>query len=82
MDVVVRDIGNSKGVIIPLNALKEAGIDKKATLHVKNGHIILQATEHPRAGWAQAIRQDPPTPEDDLLVENIDDPELLEEWTW
>ncbi len=43
MNVVIREIGNSKGIIIPATTLKEAGIDKMVDMRVKDGCIILEA---------------------------------------
>ena len=58
--VVIREIGISKGIIIPATALKEAGIDKIADMCVENGCIIVETINHPRANWVEAIQADPP----------------------
>ena len=81
MQVTIRDIGNSKGVILPSGALKEAGIGEKVDLQVKNGRIILQASDKPRAGWMEAIQQDPPAKEQ-IFMDGVEDGALMEEWTW
>ena len=82
MNVVIRDIGNSKGLIIPTHALKEAGIGKMADMQVKDDCIIVKAVKHPRANWLTAIQNDPPKVADLVFMDGVDDPELLEEWTW
>ena len=82
MNVIIRAIGNSRGVIIPANALKEAGIDKVANIRVEDDCIILKAVKRPRSGWLDAIRQDPPRDNEPVFMDGVDDSDLLEEWTW
>ncbi len=82
MDVVIRDIGNSKGLIIPTHALKEAGISEIADMQVKDNCIIVKAVAHPRANWLTAIENDPPDENAQVFMDSVDDPEILEEWTW
>lgn len=81
MNVVIRDIGNSQGVIIPAATLKEAGIGRTAEMVLENNQIILRATSHPRTGWLQAIQADPPSDEPPFM-DGIDDAEMLDEWVW
>lgn len=82
MDIVIRDIGNSKGVIIPANLLREAGIERTADMRLEDGHIILKAKAHPRADWLKAISNDPPQAEEETFMDGLEDAALLEEWTW
>ncbi|GJL50970.1 AbrB/MazE/SpoVT family DNA-binding domain-containing protein [Candidatus Nitrospira salsa] len=82
MNVVVRDIGNSKGIIIPTHALKEAGIGKIADLHVKDDCIIVKAVKHPRADWLDAIQQDPPEEHEPVFMEGVEDLHIMEDWEW
>jgi len=82
MNVVIRDIGNSKGIIIPTHALKEAGIGKEASLRVEENCIIVQATAHPRAGWLEAIQKDPATDNEPIFMDGLDEDETTKEWTW
>ena len=81
MTVTIRNIGNSKGVIIPSHALKEAGIGKTVDICVQDDCIILKAVRHPREGWLEAIQSDPPE-EESVLMEGTEDAEILENWTW
>ncbi len=82
MNVVIRDIGNSKGIIIPTHALKEAGIGKVAEMLVKDDCIVVKAVKHPRADWLDAIYNDPPTNHDSVWTDGLDDAEIMEEWKW
>ncbi len=82
MNVKIREIGNSKGIIIPTKALKEAGIEKMADIRVEGDCIILKAVKCPRSDWLDAIRQDPPQDNEPVFMDGVDDSDLLEEWTW
>ncbi len=82
MKVTIREIGNSKGLIIPTHALKEAGIGKIADMLVTDEGIIVRTVDHPRANWLEAIQNDPPKESERVFMDGIEDPELLEEWTW
>ena len=55
MRSVIRRLGNSQGVSIPKDILKEAGlgIDSPIEITVDGAAIVLRkVTVHPRAGWA------------------------------
>ena len=82
MDVAVRAVGNSKGIIIPAKALREAGIGKVADLSIEKGCIVIRAKKHPREDWLEAIQNDPPEKEEAVFMDGVEDAELLEGWTW
>jgi len=82
MNVAIRDIGNSKGIIIPSHALKEAGIGKVADMHVTQNGIIVKAVKHPRADWLEAIQNDPPASHEPVFLEGVEDADLMDEWKW
>ena len=58
MEITIRTIGNSKGVVLPKPLLAQAGLDgqKTAYIVVQNDTIILSKpiTKTLRAGWAEA----------------------------
>jgi len=82
MNVVIREIGNSKGIIIPASVLKEAGIGKVADMCVEDGCIILKAAKDPRVGWLEAIQKDPPDEDESVFMDGVEDADLEEDWTW
>lgn len=82
MDVVIREIGNSKGIIIPASVLKEAGIGKVADMRVEDDCIIVKAGKDPRAGWLEAIQKDPPDEDESVFMDGVEDPDLAGDWTW
>lgn len=57
MQITIRNIGNSKGVVLPKALLAQAGLDgsAQATVTVKDGAIILsKPVPQTRAGWSKA----------------------------
>lgn len=59
MQVIIRSIGNSKGVVLPKPLLAQAGLndDSSAEITVEDGAIVLRKTVRPcRVGWAQAAQ--------------------------
>ena len=82
MNVVIREIGNSKGIIIPASVLKEAGIGKVADMLVEDDCIIVKAAKDPRAGWLEAIQKDPPEENESVFMDGVEDADLEEDWTW
>ena len=80
MQVAVRTMGNSKGVLIPKPILEQAGLLDAADLQVKNGVIEIRPLKlNPREGWA-ADSQRVAKASDDALVwpefANADDKDL------
>jgi antitoxin MazE len=53
MEVAIRKMGNSQGVLIPKPILAQVGLEGKADLQVRNGVIEIRPLRRdPRAGWA------------------------------
>ena len=52
MRVAIRQIGNSKGVIIPASFLAETGLQDEVEMSLFNHSIIIAPVkENPRQGW-------------------------------
>ena len=67
MQVAIRTMGNSKGVLIPKPILEQTGLLDAADLQVKNGVIEIRPIKRsPREGWA-ADSQRVAQSEDDVL---------------
>ena len=68
MQVAIRKMGNSQGILIPKPILSQVGLEGTADLQVKNGVIEIRPVKrNPRESWAkdsQAIA----LAEDDALV--------------
>ena len=53
MEVTIRKMGNSQGVLIPKPILAQLGLEATADLQVRDGVIEIRAVRrNPRAGWA------------------------------
>lgn len=58
MEVAIRKMGNSQGVLIPKPILKQAGLEGSADLRLRAGVIeIRPIRRHPREGWAEDARR-------------------------
>ena len=82
MEIAIRNIGNSKGVVIPKPLLAQAGLEGESTalVQVENGSIVLSKPSKPlREGWAEAAAEVSAQGEGDLLMGefgNAEDAEL------
>jgi antitoxin MazE len=53
MEVAIRKMGNSQGVLIPKPVLAQLGLAGTADLQVRDGVIEIRASHrNPRQGWA------------------------------
>jgi antitoxin MazE len=71
MQITIRDIGNSKGVVLPKPLLAQAGLDNQTTadMSVENGAIVLRKpAKATRAGWAEAALAVAAQDGDELLM--------------
>lgn len=82
MEVAIRNIGKSKGVVLPKPLLAQVGLDREsmAQIEVANGSSVLRKqAKAVRAGWAEAAAAVCAKGEDALLMgefSNADDGEL------
>ena len=77
----VIQIGNSKGIRIPNQILKEMNIENQIELIIsdKKDEIILKPLHKVRDGWNDSFKKMKSTSEDKLI---IDDSLDLKEWEW
>ena len=71
MQITIRDIGNSKGVVLPKPLLAQAGLEDQRTadIAVENGCIVLRKpAKAVREGWAEAAAALAATDGDSLLM--------------
>ncbi|MDR2990873.1 MAG: AbrB/MazE/SpoVT family DNA-binding domain-containing protein [Burkholderiaceae bacterium] len=82
MDIAIRVIGHSKGVVLPKPVLAQAGLldTDNAEMTVEDGAIVLRRPSVPvRRGWADAAQAVAARGGDALLMGefgNADDAEL------
>jgi antitoxin MazE len=82
MEVAIRKMGNSQGVLIPKPILAQVGLEGSADLQVRDGVIeIRPVRRNPREGWEQDARRLASEGGDALVW-----PELAnaadDEWAW
>ena len=78
----VVQIGNSRGIRLPKNILRELKIKDEVEMIVSNDSLIIKNIERkPREGWDEAFSLMSKNKEDKLLMdENIDSGDF--EWIW
>jgi antitoxin MazE len=82
MEISIRSIGNSKGVVLPKPLLAQAGLDgqTRAEITVEGDAIILRKpVKAVRAGWAEAAKAIASQGNEELLMGefgNADDKDL------
>ena len=83
MQSTIRNIGNSKGVIIPQNFLKLCAIESYVTIEVKDNVIVISPVgENKRKGWAEAFQDMAHNGDDKPAIPDVFEDEDLKDWTW
>jgi antitoxin MazE len=81
MEVTIRKMGNSQGVLIPKPILAQLGLEGTADLQVRDGVIeIRPVRRNPREGWAEDAKRVAAAGDDVLVwpeVGNAGDDELV-----
>jgi antitoxin MazE len=79
----IRNIGNSKGIIIPQGFLKQCYIEEEVNIEVKDNHIIITPVNNvKRKGWADAFKEMAKNGDDELLLPDVFEDEDLADWKW
>lgn len=82
IQITIRAIGNSQGIVIPKSILKQMGFDKTAQLSIEGDALILSKPQKPvRANWELEAGMIAKTREDHLVMgdfQNLDD----RDWIW
>ena len=63
-------IGNSKGVRINSNIIKECELESEVEIKVVDKKIIIEAVKQPRADWNKSFEDMHENNEDTLLITN------------
>jgi len=83
MNSTIRNIGNSKGVILPQSLLKQCFIENEVSIEVRDNSIVISpASEQKRKGWAEAFKEMTKNGDDQLSFPDVMADEDLNEWTW
>jgi len=80
MEISVINIGNSKGIRLPKAILEQYNISDTVELILEKGKIILKPKSTPRKGWEKSFKQMNANKDDRLMINDVFDDELFEEW--
>jgi antitoxin MazE len=81
MDLSVVQIGNSKGIRLSKTLLEKYNIRDTVELILEKGYIILKPKAVPRKNWEKSFKKMHESGEDKLLMDDIFEDELFEEWS-
>jgi antitoxin MazE len=73
-------IGNSKGVRINSNIIKECELESEVEIKVVDKKIIIEAVKEPRADWNKSFEKMHKKNEDVLLISNGNT--FDKDWEW
>ncbi|WP_042799038.1 AbrB/MazE/SpoVT family DNA-binding domain-containing protein [Thioalkalivibrio sp. AKL19] len=51
MKTTLRQIGNSRGVLLPATLLRQCGIRDEIDLRLEGHRIVIEPITEPRSGW-------------------------------
>ena len=80
MEVSIIKIGNSKGLRLPKEVLKQYEIEDKVQLVLDKQQIIIKPVKKPRIGWEDAFKNMHHNEDDQLLIDDVFEDETFEEW--
>jgi antitoxin MazE len=79
MRTSIIKIGNSKGLIIPVQLLKECGFEDEVSLQVKNDTLVISKLGKPRERWEETFLRANP---DQMIMNDLSNDFDESEWTW
>ncbi len=83
MNTTIRNIGNSKGIILPKSILTQCDIDTDVSIEVKDHRIIISASPATkRKGWEKAFKEMAKNGDDALIIPDVFNDENTDDWTW
>jgi antitoxin MazE len=80
MELSVINIGNSKGIRLSKTILKKYHITDKVELLFEDNRLVLKPKLTPRQNWGEAFRMMHEAGDDALLITDIFEDEIFEEW--
>ena len=82
MRSMLTKIGNSKGVIIPAQLIKQCQLDGMVMLEVRDETIVISKLDQPRSGWEEAFKASTRSENKLLIDETVINDFDNSEWTW
>ena len=80
MEIPIIKIGNSKGLRLSKDILKQYNFTDKVELVMEAEHIILKPITAPREGWDEAFAQVKSGGVGSQLIDDVFDDEDFEPW--
>jgi antitoxin MazE len=80
MKTSVVKIGNSSGIILSKSLLKHYSIGDSVELMLEKDSIVIRPVSEIRKGWNQAFKKMRENNEDTLLINDVFEDEIPEEW--
>lgn len=80
METSIIKIGNSKGLRLSKTIIEQYNIKDKVELILEKGQIILKPIALPRQNWEKEFKKMAENNDDTLLMDDVFDDEILEEW--
>ncbi|CAM3786514.1 AbrB/MazE/SpoVT family DNA-binding domain-containing protein [Polynucleobacter brandtiae] len=78
----IRQIGNSRGVVIPKVILEQVGFNEEVDLVVEDGTLILsKPKKSSREGWAEQAKAITEVGDDQLVLGDFNNDED-KDWIW
>lgn len=78
----IRQIGNSRGVVIPKAILAQVGFEDEADLMIEENRLVLsKPNKNPRAGWAECSKAIAAADKDNLVLGDFTN-EGDKDWVW
>lgn len=74
----LRQIGNSRGIIIPAALLEACELGEEINLRIEGKTLVIEALQSPRSGWFDGYQQEIDTDEWESFP--VDDENT--EWVW
>jgi antitoxin MazE len=69
LQIAIRQIGNSQGIVIPKPLLAQIGLEGYAEVTVEGDALVLRRAAKPaRSGWAEAAKSIAERGDDDLVL--------------
>ena len=82
MEISIRQIGNSKGIIIPTKFLNLIGLKEKAEINIENDKIVITPVNNIRANWEKSFINANSKEDNTLLIPDTFEDDTTEDWTW
>lgn len=81
MRTSIIKIGNSKGLRLNKQIIKQYQISDQVDLILEEDRIILKPIKKPREGWDESFQKMAQNGDDDMLMNDVFEDEDFEEWT-